>query len=99
MSKKIKISELPEFDVTEILDTDEDVAAYLTVVLEENDPAALGQALQTVSRARGMTEMAKATGLSRESLYKSLRPNSHPRFETVMKVCQALGVKLVAQAA
>ena len=63
------------------------------------DQAALGQALQTVSRARSMTGIAKATGLSRESLYKSLRPNSHPRFETVMKVCKALGVKLVAQPA
>ncbi len=66
-------------------------------MLEENDPAALAQALGTVARARGMTEIAKASGLAREALYKALRDDAHPRFETVSRVCHALGVKLVAQ--
>lgn len=99
MADKIKIADLPEFDVTELLDTDEEIAAYLTVVLEENDPDAFIQALGTVARAKGMTEIARAAGLSRESLYKAFYPNSKSRFDTIHRVCQALGVKLVAQAA
>ncbi len=97
MSKKVKVSDLPEFDVTEYLDSPEALAEYLTVVMEENDPAALAQALGTIARARGMTEIAKAAGLGREALYKALRPDAHPRFDTVNRVCTALGVKLVAQ--
>ena len=75
------------------------IAEYLTVVLEENDPAALADALGTVARARGMTEIAKASGMTREALYKALRADAHPRFETISRVCAALGVKLVAQVA
>ena len=60
MNKKIKISDLPEFDMSEQLNSDEDVAAYLNLVLEENDPAELTHALGVVARARGMTEVAKA---------------------------------------
>lgn len=96
---KIKISELPVFDAAEHLKDEEDIAAYLTAMMEDGNPVYLAAALGDIARARGMTEIAKAAGLSRESLYKALRPNSHPRFETVMKVCQALGVKLVAQPA
>ncbi|TVR02773.1 MAG: putative addiction module antidote protein [Desulfovibrionales bacterium] len=96
MTERIKISELPDFDPAEYLRDEGDVAAYLTAILEENDPALLAAALGDVARARGMTEIAKTSGLSREALYKSLRPNAHPRFETVAKVCSALGVKLVA---
>ncbi len=99
MIEKIRIADLPEFDMTEYLENDQAIAEYLTIVLEENDPAALMQALNTVARARGMTEIAKASGLSRESLYKALRPGSQPRFETIVRVMQALGVRLVAQAA
>ena len=69
------------------------------MVLEENDPAALADALGTVARARGMTEIAKASGMTREALYKALRADAHPRFETISRVCAALGVKLVAQVA
>jgi probable addiction module antidote protein len=96
MSKKIKISELPVFDAAEHLKDEADIAAYLTVVLEENDPAALADALGTVARARGMTEVAKASGITREALYKALRPNSQPRFDTIQRVCTALGVRLTA---
>ncbi len=97
MSKKIKIADLPEFDMAEHLPDEQAVAEYLTVVLEENDPAALADALGTIARARGMTDIAKASGITREALYKALRPDASPRFETISKVCAALGVRLVAQ--
>jgi len=96
MRKKIKISELPTFDITEYLEDEQAIAEYLTVVLEENDPAALADALGTVARARGMTLVAEASGITREALYKALRPGSQPRFETIARVCAALGVRLAA---
>ncbi|HQS99246.1 MAG TPA: putative addiction module antidote protein [Thiobacillus sp.] len=97
MTKKIKVADLPEFDAAEYLDDEQAVAAYLTAVLEENDPALLAAALGDVARARGMTEIAKASGLTREALYRALRADAQPRFDTVSRVCAALGVKLVAQ--
>jgi probable addiction module antidote protein len=97
MTEKIKAADLPDFDMAEYLKTAEDVANYLTLVLAENDPAELTLALGTIARARGMTEVARASGLSREALYKALRHISHPRFDTIARVCTALGVKLVAQ--
>lgn len=96
-SKKIKVADLPEFDMAEHLDSDQAVAEYLTIVLEENDSAELAHALGTIARARGMTEVARTSGLTREALYKALRPASQPRFDTIARVCAALGVKLVAQ--
>jgi probable addiction module antidote protein len=97
MTKKIKVSELPEFDAAEYLNSEEDVAAYLTSILEENDPALLAAALGDIARSRGMTQVAKDSGITREALYKALRPGSEPRFDTVNRVCAALGVRLVAQ--
>jgi probable addiction module antidote protein len=97
VTEKIKISDLPEFDITEHLDNDQAIAEYLTIILEDNDPALLAAALGDIARARGMTEIAKASGLTREALYKALRPNASPRFDTIAKVCRALGVKLVAE--
>lgn len=96
MGKKIKVSELPEFDMAEHLPDDQAIAEYLTVVLEENDPAALAGALGTIARARGMSSIASASGLAREALYKALRPGAQPRFDTVQRVCAALGVRLRA---
>lgn len=96
-TKNIKVDELPDFDMAEHLTTDEDIASYLTLVLEEGDSSELTRALGIVARARGMTEMARASGLSREALYKALRPSAQPRFDTITKVCGALGIKLVAQ--
>lgn len=98
MTKKTRVADLPEFDFVEHLDSDEAIAEYLTAVIEENDPALLAAALGDIARARGMTDVARATGLSREALYRALRPNAQPRFDTVNRVCAALGVKLVAQA-
>lgn len=94
---KIKVSELPEFDMAQQLRDEQDVAEYLTQVLGENDAAELAHALGTIARARGMTEMARAAGLTREALYKALRPGAQPRFDTIARVCTALGVQLVAR--
>ena len=97
MSKKIRIADLPDFDPAEHLKSEEDVAAYLTAIIEENDPALLAAALGDIARARGMSEIAKSSGITREALYKALRPNAQPRFDTISRVCEALGVRLVAQ--
>lgn len=97
MVAKVEISELPEFDAAEYLETPEDIAVYLSAMLEDGDASVLAAALGTIARARGMTDIAKATGLTREALYKALRPDAQPRLETVVRVCHALGVKLVAQ--
>lgn len=97
MVKKVKVSQLADFDAARYLGTDEDVAAYLTTVLEENDPSLLAAALGDIARSRGMTQIAKDSGITREALYKALRPQSDPRFATVNRVCAALGVRLVAQ--
>ena len=96
--KEIKITELPDFDMAEMLKTEEDVANYLTIVLEENDISEFTHALGVVARARGMSAVAEQSGLTREALYKALRPSSQPRFDTIHRVCNALGVRLVAQA-
>jgi len=97
MVKRIKVAALPEFDAARYLNNDAAIAAYLTDVLEANDPALLAGALGDIARARGMGEIAKASGLTREALYKALRPDAQPRFDTISRVCAALGVRLVAQ--
>ena len=94
----ISVDDLPEFDAAPYLGSDEAVAAYLTDILEANDSGLLAAALGEIARARGMTEMAKSAGITREALYKALRSDSTPRFDTVSRVCTALGVRLVAQA-
>jgi probable addiction module antidote protein len=99
MIERIKVNELAEFDASLFLDSDEAVAAYLNDILQANDPALLASALGDIARARGMADIARGAGLTREALYKALRPHSQPRFDTVQRVCAALGVKLVAVAA
>lgn len=95
--QKINIADLPEFDMAEHLDSDQAIAEYLSIVLEENDPAEFAHALGTIARAKGMTEVARASGLTREALYKALRPTSQPRFDTIMKVVHALGLQISVQ--
>jgi len=89
---------ITDFDVSVYLDNEETIAEYLTVTLEENDPDLLLAALSNVAKARGMSQIAKDSGLGRESLYKALAPGAKPRFETIMKVMHALGVKLSVHA-
>lgn len=96
MTEAINVANLPEFDASQFLDSDEAVAAYINDILQANDSALLASALGDVARACGMSEIARAAGLTREALYKALRPQAQPRFETVQRVCAALGVRLVA---
>lgn len=98
MTRIIRVADLHEFDLAEHLRSEEDIAAYLNAVIEAGDMAELAHALGLVARARGMSEIAKASGITREALYKALRPNASPRFDTINRVCAALGVRLVAQA-
>ena len=95
---KPKIKLLP-FDAARYLSDDKAIAEYMTAVLEANDPDLLLAALGDVARAKGMAQVAKDAGLGRESLYKALAPGAKPRFDTVLKVTRALGVKLTAQIA
>lgn len=85
------------FDAADYLDNEESIAAYLNATLEDDDPEQFIVALKTVARARGMTQLAKDTGLGRESLYKALSPGAKPRYDTIMKVVRALGVTLHAE--
>ncbi|HSQ07120.1 MAG TPA: addiction module antidote protein [Chromatiaceae bacterium] len=87
------------FDPAEHLKDEDDIAAYLTIILEENDLALLAAALGEIARARGMTEIAKASRIARGAVYKALRPGAQPYVETIAKVCGALGVKLAVQPA
>jgi len=87
---------LIDFDAADYLDSDETIAEYLTAILEQADPDLTLKALGDVAKARGMAQIARETGLGRESLYKAFRPGAHPRFDTVMKVMKALGVKIAA---
>ena len=84
------------WDSAEHLQTEEDIAAYLNAVLEENDPALVTHALGVIARAKGMSQIARETGLGRESLYKALSPEGNPEFATVLKVVKALGLQLHA---
>ena len=90
----VKISELKRFDMAHHLDIEEAIADYLSIVLEEDDPESFIQALGTVARARSMKEIAEKTGLNRESLYKALSGDTSPRYETIVKVINAMGLKL-----
>ena len=85
---------LKEFDASAYLDNDEVIAEYLTAALEDGNPDVFLAAVGNVAKARGMSAIAESTGLGRESLYKSFAPGAKPRYDTVLKVLQSLGVKL-----
>lgn len=84
------------FDAARYLTDDAAIAEYMTAVLEMDDPDLLLLALGDIARAKGMAQVAKDAGLGRESLYKALAPGAKPRFDTVIKVARALGVRLSA---
>ena len=89
------------YDVAEHLRTPQEMAAYLDAWLDEapDDAVGIAKALGNIARAKGMTQVAKDAGLSRESLYRALSADGNPSFSTVLKVARALGVKLHAAAA
>jgi len=94
----MKISKLKKFDAADHLRTPEARAEYLSLVLADGDPAEVRDALNIVARAQGMTEVAKAAGVTREGLYKTLGEDGNPEFATVLRVIGALGIRLSAQA-
>ena len=87
------------FDASEFLDNEKVIAEYLTAALEDEDPNVFLIAVGNVAKARGMTAIAESTGLGRESLYKAMAPGAKPRYDTILKVLNSLGVKLVVSAA
>lgn len=95
----MKATKSSRYDVAEHLRTPEEMAAYLEACIEEaeGDATFIARALGDIARAQGMTKIAKETGLSRESLYKSLSGERVPSFETILKVMTALGIKLHAE--
>lgn len=95
---KGKIRTTP-FDLAEYLTTPRAMAAFVSEALGTGDPAVVTEALRVVARAKGMTEIARQSGLGRESLYKALRDGSRPEFATVLKVIRALGLNLMARPA
>lgn len=95
----MKASNLPKFDTAEFLDSAEAIAAYLEEAFQDEDPAEIAKALGNVARAKGMTEISRKTGLSRESLYKALSGEGNPEFATVLKVMKALDLKIVTKVA
>jgi probable addiction module antidote protein len=90
---------LKSFDTSAFLDDEEVIAEYLTAALEDENPDVFLAAVGQVAKARGMSAVAESTGLGRESLYKALTPGAKPRYDTVLKVLQGLGVKLTVTAA
>jgi probable addiction module antidote protein len=90
------MTEFAPFDAADYLDDEETIAEYITAALEDPNPDVFLIAVRDVARARGMTQLAKDTGLGRESLYKALTPGAKPRYDTVLKLLHALGVKLSA---
>jgi probable addiction module antidote protein len=93
MTSKLKTS---IWDPAEHLETEEDIAAYLDAAFEEGDPSLIAAALGDVARAKGMAQIARDTGLERESLYKPLSLDSNPEFATILKIVSAFGLKLHA---
>jgi probable addiction module antidote protein len=92
------MTNLTTFDISQYLDSKEMIAEYLSQVLADGDTDELLDAMGNIAKAKGMAQIAKDTGLGRESLYKAFQPGAKPRFETVMKVLSSFGVKLEASA-
>ena len=90
-SKKLGVS---KWDVTEYLDNEEAITAYIEAAIEENDPKVIVMAIGDIAKARGMTSLAKKMGVKRESLYKSFSGKSKPEFETIYKALDALNLRI-----
>lgn len=83
-----------KWDASEYLETEADIAAYLNAALEDGDTSVIAATLGDIARAKGMTQLAKETGITRDGLYKALSPTGNPSFDTVQKVIRAFGLKL-----
>lgn len=83
-----------KWDTSEYLETEADIAAYLNAALEDGDTSVIAAALGDIARAKGMTQLAKETGITRDGLYKALSPTGNPSFDTVQKVIRAFGLHL-----
>jgi probable addiction module antidote protein len=90
-------SKLTKWDSAEYLKTDEDILHYIEACLEENDPQLITHALGVIAKAKGMSQLARDTGMTREGLYKALSDDGNPEFSTVMKVIKGLGLKVSIQ--
>jgi probable addiction module antidote protein len=93
------MAKIAPFDAADYLDDDATIAEYLTAALEDPNPDVFLAAVRDVARARGMAQLASNAGLGRESLYKALAPGAKPRYDTILKLLNALGVKLSVSAA
>ncbi|VVE27872.1 DNA-binding protein [Pandoraea pneumonica] len=94
----MKLSELKEFDAAEALQDDETIRHYLSLAFEGGDPREIQRALGTVARARGMSALARDSGIAREALYRALSDTGNPEFATIVKVVSALGLHLTLTA-
>lgn len=96
MAEKLLAEKFSSWDSADYLKTEEDIALYFELCLQEDpgDGSLIRRALGAIARARGMSQLARDTGLAREGLYKALSPEGNPEFATVMKVIKALGLKL-----
>ncbi len=90
--------ETKPWDAAETLNTPADIAAYLDAYLEDGTPEELLRAVNTVAKSRGMSELARQTGISREALYRAFSDNGNPTLDTLLRVLKALGVRLAIAA-
>ena len=91
------MTQLKPFEASEYLTNEDTISEFLTASLEDPNPDVFLRALQEVAKARGMSQLARDAGMNRESLYKALAPGAKPRYDTVLRLVNALGVKLTAQ--
>ena len=96
MALKTSRLKIGNWDSAELLDSPESVAAYIEAAFEDGDPSVIAHALGVVARARGMSQLAKDAGLSRDAMYKALQPDGNPTLQTLTSVMKALGMKLSA---
>ena len=92
------VEKFSKFEVYEYLDSDEMIEGYFEEVLQDGDPKLILSALNDIAKAKGMSKLAEKSGLGRESMYKALKPDAKPRFETIMKIIRAMGFTLSIQA-
>lgn len=90
----MKMEKATKWDASECPESEADIAAYLNAALEDGDTSEIATALGDIARAKGMTQLAKETGITRDGLYKALSPTGNPSFDTVQKVVRAFGLKL-----